>query len=812
MAEEKPGTSRSAPTPSILRFGPYELDLRSAELRKNDLSIRLQDQPFQILVALLERPGELVLREEIRNKLWPDDTVVEFDHSINAAVKRLRDALRESAEKPRYIETLARRGYRFIGEVQAGPSVQPESRADQPIAATGLLNADGHVASETIPDERLLDKAPAYVAAWIPYPRIVIPVALAALLFTALAGTWYYRRTEAIRWARDIALPQGSRLVNAGSYTAAFEFLWRAKQVIPGDPALNGILREISHPLSVHTFPAGASVYVKAYDDPNGAWLPIGQSPIENFLLPFGYYRWRVTKTGFRTVEGGAGFQRPTVEFTLDREGSVPPEMVHVPRGDFQLLGLDPVHLDDYWIDKYEVSNRQFKAFIDKGGYRNRQYWLETFVKDGRVLSWEQAMAQFRDATGRPGPSTWEVGDYPPGHDDFPVDGVSWYEALAYAEFAHKQIPTVYHWFAAADQGIWSDILHFSNFDGSGPVRGGSRPSLGPFGTYDMAWNEQRYVYANANAVRPFDRSSANGFRCAKYPVRTLSTALTQPLERPVRDYSTEHPVSDGIFRVLRSFYSYDRAELKPIRESVDDSSVPWKAERITFDAVYDHQRVTARLYVPRNVRPPYETIIYFPPRNALYQGTIDDAEIKRFDFLMRSGRAVLFPVYQGMYERRPTEAPAPGPSGERDRVVQQCKDLRRSVDYLYTRPDISRERLGYFGVSDGARLGLIFLANETRIRAATLSEGGFSPDKKPPEIDEINFAPRVRIPVLMLNGRYDFLGPVETAQAPMFRLLGVPEKDKRHVLFDTGHVVLRYQVIKETLDWFDKYLGPTSN
>src|SRR3954464_3283808 len=126
MEEEKPRTSRAAPTPSILRFGLYELDLRSTQLRKKDLKIRLQDQPFQVLVALLARPGELILREEIRRKLWPDDTVVEFDHGINAAVKRLRDALRDSAEKPRYIETVARRGYRFIAPVQPNDEQQPE--------------------------------------------------------------------------------------------------------------------------------------------------------------------------------------------------------------------------------------------------------------------------------------------------------------------------------------------------------------------------------------------------------------------------------------------------------------------------------------------------------------------------------------------------------------------------------------------------------------------------------------------------------------------------------------------------------------
>ena len=116
---------------SILRFGPFEVDLQAAELRKNGIRIRLQEQPFQILRILLERRGQVVLREEIQKRLWPDDTVVEFDHSINAAVRRLRDALQDSADKPRYIETVARRGYRFIGEVD--PSANPRRRPPRPL-------------------------------------------------------------------------------------------------------------------------------------------------------------------------------------------------------------------------------------------------------------------------------------------------------------------------------------------------------------------------------------------------------------------------------------------------------------------------------------------------------------------------------------------------------------------------------------------------------------------------------------------------------------------------------------------------------
>jgi Tol biopolymer transport system component/DNA-binding winged helix-turn-helix (wHTH) protein len=106
--------------PQILRFGVFHLDVRAGELHKNGVKLKLQEQPFQVLCLLLEHPGELVSREEIRNRLWPADTFVDFDHGLNAAIKRLRDGLGESADTPVFIETLARRGYRFIAPVERG--------------------------------------------------------------------------------------------------------------------------------------------------------------------------------------------------------------------------------------------------------------------------------------------------------------------------------------------------------------------------------------------------------------------------------------------------------------------------------------------------------------------------------------------------------------------------------------------------------------------------------------------------------------------------------------------------------------------
>src|SRR5579864_5371338 len=119
-----------------LRFGVYEADLATGELRKNGSLIRLQEQPFQILAMLLERPGDLVTREDLRTKLWPADTFVDFDHSLNTAVNKLREALGDTASNPRFVQTVARRGYRFIAPVQESAKPVPAQAESVPVAET----------------------------------------------------------------------------------------------------------------------------------------------------------------------------------------------------------------------------------------------------------------------------------------------------------------------------------------------------------------------------------------------------------------------------------------------------------------------------------------------------------------------------------------------------------------------------------------------------------------------------------------------------------------------------------------------------
>src|ERR1700756_2422045 len=127
-----------AQSPTILRFGTFEVDLRAGEIRKQGRRLRIQQQPFQVLAALLQRPGEVVTREELRKQIWPEDTFVDFDNSLNTAINKLREALGDSADNPRFIETLPKRGYRFVAPVTwvdgatrgtpAGVLARPRSR------------------------------------------------------------------------------------------------------------------------------------------------------------------------------------------------------------------------------------------------------------------------------------------------------------------------------------------------------------------------------------------------------------------------------------------------------------------------------------------------------------------------------------------------------------------------------------------------------------------------------------------------------------------------------------------------------------
>ena len=170
--------------PSLVRFGPYEADLLSGELRKSGIRLKIQDRPFQILAILLEQPGQMVTREQLQKRLWAEDTFVDFEHGLNTAINKLRQVLSDEADNPRFIETLPKRGYRFIAPVSAALSAMaPELTGEESVPA-----AHAEVPSMDSPPKGTPAAAqPRSPKHHLPYTAAVIAVVVAAILL----GSWY---------------------------------------------------------------------------------------------------------------------------------------------------------------------------------------------------------------------------------------------------------------------------------------------------------------------------------------------------------------------------------------------------------------------------------------------------------------------------------------------------------------------------------------------------------------------------------------------------------------------------------------------
>jgi cholera toxin transcriptional activator len=203
----------------VARFGVFELDLSAGELRKSGIKLRLQGQPFQVLALLLERAGEVMTREELQQKLWPSDTFVDFDHSLNTAVNKVREALGDSASNPRYVETLARRGYRFIAPVQT-----PVQSGDGRETPSG--NIHGSDASGQLDAPREAGSLEPSMSSHLLHPELEVPIpgrtltrglfALIQLMYLIFYLTALFRLHD-VQAVADSFLPLWAAMVLAGA-------------------------------------------------------------------------------------------------------------------------------------------------------------------------------------------------------------------------------------------------------------------------------------------------------------------------------------------------------------------------------------------------------------------------------------------------------------------------------------------------------------------------------------------------------------------------------------------------------------------
>lgn len=688
----------------------------------------------------------------------------------------------------------------------------------------------------------------------------ILPTVLVFLVIVMIALTvvkYLDNRANIIQAEASLDKIETLMNLNWSNYSEAYNMAKEAELTIPKNSKLRKFIEQTSVNINITTDPPGAEVFCKLYNQPDDEWLSLGITPLDSVQVPVSVFRWKIEKEGYETVMAASltfGFKNlahmiksemytgKDFHRVLDEKGIIPPDMTRVSGGE-----MPYGKIDDFFIDKFEVSNQKYKIFIDEGGYQKPDFWQELIHILGDSIDWDDAMGFFVDQTGQPGPSTWRNQRYPEGEENNPVTGISWFEANAYAHFVGKLIPTKDHWGLARGEGTWliavpqlggnAIFAPFSNFHMDGPQGVGSLSGLTSFGAFDMAgnvrewcwnesvqgrwirggaWNDNPYMFGAPSQADPFDRGERNGFRCALYPdPDSIPETAYAMAEYPARNKKVKlpEPISDEQFEIYKAYYEYDRTELNDVVVSTTENDKGWILEKVEFDAAYDNERVITYLFLPTNTKPPYQTIIYGPGSNVLWQESSNDIEnffefTAFLEFWVRNGRAVIFPVIKGTFERREKTSPFANAGTHQftSYITRVIKDYRRCLDYLETRNDFDMNKIVFYGMSMGPMFGTYLAAVETRIKANIFYAGGLNTIARP-EANRVYFLRRIKIPTLMINGRYDSLFGLE-AIMNMFNLIGTPEKDKKLVLLDSDHLAPMEDLISESLLWLDEQFG----
>lgn len=647
------------------------------------------------------------------------------------------------------------------------------------------------------------------------------------------------------------------QLAANGRYQEAYDLALQVLRQIPAEPQVTRLMSELTDELWVSTTPPGAQVYLRRLG--SSTEERVGVTPIQRFTLARGEFIISIRKPGYvdfeRTLSSTLQRRSPRIrapwvirlEQRLHRSGSVPEGMAPVPGGEYNLrvnsrLTDATVKLGDYFMDRFEVSNRAFKTFVDAGGYAKREFW-ETHFFDAHVKPGGSAI--LRDKTGLPAPRAWVAGTLPPGRENYPVTGVTWYEASAYCRSRGKNLPTIFQWEKAArdrDQspfGIvvpWgflnaSDIALRANFEAAAPAAVDSFEfGMSPVGSYNMAgnveewirnsyddgfgaaggaWTDPPYRFA-AFGPRPSLHSAETlGFRCAVTADPAagdeggMSFATNQQVQR--------YPVStEAEFKNLKAHYAYEKTSLNAVIAGVQETD-QWRREQIAFTG-HGGERIMAFLYLPKNTAPPYQVIHYLGASGWWLGIPITDAveSTPRMAPYIRSGRAIFMVVLKGFAGRSPGMYAGleQGSAEHREMMVNWTVDMQRGVDYLETRSDLNPGKIAFWNDSS-YNYASVIAAVEKRYAAVILVSPGANFEffgRLPPPVNPLRFAPHIRGPKLMVSGLYDDVTPRQIAVEPFFELLREP---KKLASFEGGHIPPPEIAVPLINPWLDQMLGP---
>jgi formylglycine-generating enzyme required for sulfatase activity/DNA-binding winged helix-turn-helix (wHTH) protein len=805
--------------PTALTFAGFRLDLTRGSLFREGEEVKLRPKSYETLKYLAANAGRLVPKTELVAVLWPDMSIVS-DDSLTHCVMDVRRALGDEGQQ--FIRTVPGRGYLFAAAVEAG------QEPGRPI------------------------EAPRSSHQWKTFP-----VAASAVIIVLAGLAWVMKNRAGREWARA-SVPRIEQLAAAGRYAEGYGLTLQVLAHLPAEPRVIRLISELTDDLSVSTTPKGAEVYLRRLGSTQ--WQRLGTTPIQHARIPRDEYLLAIRKAGYatfeRTVSSTLARSIPSdspswdirIEHRLSEASKVPPRMVVVPGGEYQLRSHSrPIEasakLSDFYIDKFEVSNREYKDFIDHAGYATRQFWdphfYESQVAQGGGLS---------DKTGLPGPRTWVGGMIPEGKENHPVTGVSWHEARAYCRFRAKDLPTLFQWEKAARGTVWTpfgvvfpwgiinpaDAAKRANVDSTGTTPVDSFEfGMSPFGAYNMAgnvaeWTRNRYDDGFTTAgggwrdpiyqfliygKRPVLYSADTlGFRCAVSTDPTGGDEGDMPLasKDPILDY----PISTAEeFRTRKARYDYKWTPLHGEVVATKDSD-SWRREEVAFDG-HDGGRVNGFLYLPKRSDPPFQAIHYLGGSGWWFGLPATDAvegRAARLAPYIKAGRAVFLVVLRGSGGREPGFVLRLGRASPeyRDMLAKWVIDMERGIDYLETRSEIDTRKIAFWNDSPSEPAGILSAGIQQRYASVILIGGGVRPDwnSLEPEMNPLFFAPHIRAPKLMLNGLYDDHTPERTSIEPFYRLLSEP---KKRASFPAGHLPPLEIAVPLVNAWLNETLGPVA-
>jgi len=773
-------------------------------IQKNGDTVKLQHLSMQVLIYLSERAGQMVSYDEILASLWPNR--VSNENAVHQRIADLRRNLGDRKAPPKYIETISKRGYRLVATVRAVPPRSTAGRRRLMVAAS-----------------------------------VAAVVALSAIILDT---------EDQSREILNPAIEDAQSLLARDDYARAYLAIRPLLESNDKSPQLEALLEDINLPVSIESAPANAQVFYRLYGQSDEAWKKLGVTPFET-TLPRSTWLLRFIADGHDPVE--MALPNPSMAFNnvnrdyyvvkLPKAATVPDDMVFIPGRELfvPLLGFfKKENLGDFYIGKTEVSNSQFAEFLADDGYGKREYWSDLPDADDGI-QFPEVATRFVDSTGLPGPAGWSNGTFSDGGENQPVTGVSWYEAMAYARYRGATLPTARHWARAAlgiDESRWSlaqALVPEAHLQGSEPLDVGAGNAVSTWGALNLIGNVREWTvsykgelkldlgasfrgpvwnYALPALAHPLDRNPDQGIRLAMYDESIDNPPLGLNGAPPKIPQVTAEQFAD-----FRQMFSY-RPDLVSAASAKLVSEVPeqsWIRRKILIPTDDPEDPLPVLLFLPKNAPRPLQSILFFPPGDTGGVSS-DQIDISRYhiDFVVNSGRALIWPILSGTYERgRPRERRRSAAFMQRWHAANLTRrnETGRVIDYLQGSDEFDGERVGLLAASFGASfLSPHVLAVEPRIKSAVLMSAtlvGVNPEVVPDRINPNTYWPRVRTPILVLNGRYDVTKPYLPNDDIMISLIGTAEIDKRSVFYDSSHWPLpEHRVRNDTLEWFDRYLG----